>query len=447
MIIKDGNIALPGAEELVELDIRVAGGKIVELGSGLSGDDEIIEALGMIVLPGGIDSHVHFDDPGFTEREDFAHGTAAAASGGITTIIDMPCTSIPPVTTLAHLQKKLSVVEKKAVIDFGFRGGIAPQSMGDDYPENFRELNEIVFGFKTYFISIMELFSGLDHFQFRNVLKQAAEFGATILLHAEDFSYVTAATEVLRQAGKEPIDYYRSRPEVAEVLAVRTALELAEETGADLHIVHVSTAKSAQLIAMSSASVTCETCPHYLQFDLDDFIREGAVLKTTPPVKKPGNSEKLWQYLSDTTIDFAASDHAPCPASGKGTGSIWTDYAGIPGTVTLLPYLYSEGYTKDRLSLRRLVEVISETPARRYGLYPEKGAIEIGTDADLVLINPDQTWTVEGKKFLSKGHITPFEGMVLQGPVNRTIVRGRTVYEAEDGIQVEGGYGQFLSRA
>lgn len=444
MIIKNGSLALPGQDDLVEIDIRIAGGKIVELGPGLSGDDEIIEAGGMMILPGGIDPHVHFDDPGFTEREDFAHGTAAAASGGITTVIDMPCTSIPPVTNIANLEEKLAAVEKKAVIDFGFHGGIAPQSMGVDYPKNFRELSKIVFGFKTYFISIMELFGGLDHFQFRNVLKQANKFGATILLHAEDLSYVTAATEVLMRAGKSPIDYYRSRPEAAEILAVLNAVEMAKETGADLHIVHVSTARSVEIIADSS--VTCETGPHYLNFDLDDFIRVGAALKTTPPVKPPGNSERLWKFLSEGLIDFAASDHAPSPASGKETGSIWTDYAGIPGTVTLLPYLFSEGYARGRLSLRRLVEVTSEGAARRYNLYPQKGAIEIGTDADLVLIDPDMTWTVEGEKFLSKGHITPFEGMVLRGKVVRTILRGMTVYEADSGIKVEGGYGRFLSR-
>jgi len=444
MIIRNGKVALPGNDELAEIDIRISDGKIVEIGPALSGDDEIIEARGITVLPGGIDPHVHFDDPGFTDREDFAHGTAAAASGGITTIIDMPSTSVPPVTTMANLEEKLAVVEKEAVIDFGFNGGIAPQSMGEGYPENFRELAKVVFGFKTYFISIMDLFGGLNYFQFRNVLKQAEEFGATILLHAEDLSYVTAATDFFMKEGNKPIDYYSSRPEVAEILAVRSALELREETGADLHIVHVSTATAAELIAASSA--TCETGPHYLEFDLDDFIRLGSPLKTTPPVKVSGNKELLWRYLARGTIDFAASDHAPSTAAGKETGSIWTDYAGIPGTGTLLPYLFSEGYSKGHLSLRRLVEVTSEAAARRYGLYPRKGAIAIDTDADLVLIDPEMTWTVAGKKFLSKGHITPFEGMEFRGKVIKTIVRGKTVYDADCGIQVEGGYGRFLTR-
>ncbi len=444
MIIKKGAVVLPGQDEPAAVDIRIEGEEIVELGRGLAGDDEVVDARGMLILPGGIDPHVHFDDPGFTDREDFASGSRFAASGGVTTVIDMPCTSIPPVTTVANLEEKLAAVEKKAVIDFGFYGGICPQSMGEGYPENFRELARLVFGFKTYFISVMELFHSLNHFQFCSVLKQAQEFGAAVLLHAEDFSYVSAATDFFTGEGKDPVHYYRSRPEVAEILAVRAALELQDETGADLHIVHVSTATAAELIADSPA--TCETAPHYLEYDLDDFIRVGSPLKTTPPVKLAGNLEMLWNYLGRGMIDYAASDHAPCPAAGKNTGSIWTDYAGMPGTGMLLPYLFSEGYRKGRLTLKRLVEVTSEAAARRWGLYPKKGAIAAGTDADLVLIDPEADWKVVGADFLSKGHITPFEGRRLAGRVMRTIVRGRTVYQDGPGILVDGGWGRFLTR-
>jgi allantoinase len=444
MIIKNGAVALPGREEPEAIDIRFRGEKIVELGKNLAGDEEIIEAKGMLLLPGGIDPHVHFDDPGFTDREDFAFGSRFAASGGITTVIDMPCTSIPPVTTVANLEEKLKAVEKKAVIDYGFFGGVCPQSLGEGYPDNFRELSRIVFGFKTYFISVMELFSAVNHFQFRIILERAKELGTTILLHAEDYSYVAAATEYFMKRGDTPVYYYNSRPEAAEILAVRTALELAAETGADLHLVHLSTRKAAALAATSPA--TCETCPQFLEFTLDDFIEKGSPLKVTPPVKKPGNREALWKFLAAGGIDFVSSDHAPCPAAGKNTGSIWTDYAGIPGTGTLLPYLFSEGYLKGWLTLKRLVEVTSESAARRYGLYPRKGAIEVGTDADLVLIDPGQSWKVIGADFLSQGHITPFEGREFSGRVMETIVRGKTVYRAGDGILVNGGYGRFLTR-
>ncbi|HHF52909.1 MAG TPA: allantoinase, partial [candidate division WOR-3 bacterium] len=179
---------------------------------------------------------------------------------------------------------------------------------------------------------------------------------------------------------------------------------------------------------------------------VEDFIKIGSPLKVTPPVKGKGNREKLWNLLNNGKISFVASDHAPCPEAEKNTGSIWTDYSGIPGTETLLPYLFSEGYMRGRLSWRRFVEAISSEAAKYYGLYYRKGSIEVGKDADLVLIDPQKRWVVEGNKFLSKGKITPFEGMEFKGRIVKTIVRGRVVYDEKDGISVEPGYGIFLKR-
>ncbi len=444
MIIKDGKVALPESGELSEVDLRVEDGKIREIGKELSGEDEVIAARGLLVFPGGIDPHVHYDDPGFTDREDFYHGSAASASGGITTVIDMPCTSIPPVTDVGNLETKLAAIEGKAVIDYGLFGGVSPQSIAEGFPANMEDLAKHVLGFKTYFISVMELFGGLNHFQFKEVLERARDLGVVILLHAEDYSFVTAATERCRQEGKGPIDYYRSRPETAEILAVLSAVELAAEVGSELHVVHVSTSWAAELLATSP--FTCETCPHYLQFDLVDFEKIGSPLKTTPPVKLPGNRDKLWELLASGGIDFVSSDHAPCPKEGKETGSIWTDYAGAPGSGTLLPYVFSEGYKKGRLTLKRFLEVVSEGAAKRYGIFDRKGSIEVGKDADFVLIDPAKTWKVEGEKFFSKGKITPFEGMELSGKIVKTIVRGKVVYDETGGIVGEKGFGEMLKK-
>jgi allantoinase len=243
--------------------------------------------------------------------------------------------------------------------------------------------------------------------------------------------------------GDSPWHFYCSRPETAEVLAVLAAVELAKETGADLHIVHVGTAAAAEILAHGRA--TGETAPHYLAFDTDDLERIGAPLKTTPPVKPAPNRERLWQLLAEGAIDFVASDHAPCTEAEKATGSIWTDYSGIPGTGTLLPFLFSEGYLKGRLTLRRLTQVVAQNAARRYGL-DRKGAIAVGKDADFALLDPRQAWVVEGRQFYSKGRVTPFEGMVFQGKVVKTILRGRVIYDAEKGITVPGGYGRMVRR-
>jgi allantoinase len=442
MIVHNGQVALAGAESLACVDIRIEAERIVEIGEALSGDMDVVDASGLLVLPGGIDPHVHFDDPGYTHREDFCHGSCAAAAGGITTVIDMPCTSRPPVTNKDNLLIKLEAIAGKAVVDYGLYGGVSDQSFEAGGAHGMESLAGDVLGFKTYFCSGMDSFGRLDHYRFKRVLQAAKAIGRPVLLHAEDYDYVRAATPAWEAQGDTPYHFYMSRPETAEMLAVLAAVQLAEETGADLHIVHVGTADAAQVVAESRA--TCETAPHYLAFDLDDFCRVGAPLKITPPVKASPNRERLWAMLADGTIDFVASDHAPCREHEKSTGSIWTDYSGIPGTGTLLPYLYSEGYTRGRLSLKRLLEITAAHAAQRYGIDHRKGSIATGKDADLVLIDPAQAWTVRGSAFASKGKITPFEGMTFHGRVVRTMLRGRVIYDAESGILAPGGYGRMI---
>jgi allantoinase len=449
VIIKNGRVILSDQDNFSEFDIRIEKGQINEIGKSLSqgngcAETEIIDAQGLFVLPGGIDPHVHFDDPGYTKREDFYHGSCAAASGGITTIIDMPCTSIPPVTNKRNLVKKLKAIESKAVVDYGLYGGISAQSFENDFPNNMEELSKYVLGFKTYFVSGMESFGRLNHYQFKRVLEKSLTLKVPILLHAEDFDYVQAATTISMREGNTPLDYYNSRPETAEALAALSAVEMARETGANLHIVHIGTSQVSQMLG---GKITGETCPQYLEFDLTDFEKIGSNVKCTPPVKAPGNKEKLWNYLADGTIAFVASDHAPCSRAEKNTGSIWTDYAGMPGCGTLLPYVFSEGYMKRRITLRTLVKIISENAARRYGLFHRKGSIEVGKDADLVLIDPNQYTTVEGKNFYSKGKITPFEGRKFKGKVVQTILRGKVIYNSGQGIMVDGGYGKLLKNA
>jgi allantoinase len=442
MIIQNGRVALDGRDRFANVDVQIAEEHIVEIGEHLSGDSEVLDARGLLVLPGGIDPHVHLDDPGYTDREDFGSGSCAAAAGGITTVIDMPCTSVPPVTSRRNLHQKLEAIRQKAVVDYALYGGVSAQSLQGGGLSSMEELAGDVVGFKTYFVSGMDTFQRLDHYHFRRVLEQARKIGRPVLLHAEDYDYVQAATQASMTEGDTPADYYRSRPETAEVLAVLAAVELAEETGADLHIVHIGTAAAAQILARSRT--TGETAPHYLQFSLDDFWRIGSPLKVTPPVKSGENRERLWALLADGTIDFVASDHAPCRADEKKTGSIWTDYSGIPGCGTLLPYVFSEGYVKGRIGLRRLLEVTAENAARRYGIFDRKGSIAVGKDADLLLIDPEQKWTVCGAAFYSKGKITPFEGMTFHGRVVKTMLRGKTIYDAQKGILVSGGYGRML---
>ena len=443
MIIKNGKVALPGHDSLKSLDIRIEKGRIIELGQNLDGE-KVIDAAGLHIFPGAIDPHVHFDEPGFTDREDFYHGSSAAASGGVTTVIDMPCTSMPPVTTLENLQNKLKIVQEKSVTDFGFFGGISQQSYPDKN-KNMQELADWVLGFKTYFISGMDSFQHLGHYQFLQVLKFSENIQRPILLHAEDLSYVQKAEEVESSKADGWINYYRSRPEIAEIMAVQNAATMASTTDAELHIVHLGTAAAARLLA-NHRNVSGETAPHYLEFNTSDLEKIGGALKTAPVVKPEGNDEELWKLLEQNTINFIASDHAPAPNSQKNTGSAWKDYAGIPGSGTLFPYFYSEGYRKRDIDLANFLRITSEGAARRYGIFDRKGSLEKGKDADLILLNPDAEWKVKGQEFLSKGKITPFEDYKFQGRIEKTLVRGKIVYDRDQGIVQKPGTGQFIKR-
>ena len=425
MVIKNGLVLTPDSENPQKLDLLIADGKIIDTGTGLDGG-EVLDAKGLLILPGGIDAHVHFNTPGYTHREDFYHGSMAAIAGGITTVIDMPCTSVPPVTNKANLLKKLENIQGKSFVDFAFYGGVSLQAFEEGFPKFMEELAPYVCGFKTYFISGMETFERLDPFRFEMVLKKAGEIKRPVLLHAEDYEYVMGATEFAKENSNYSA-YYHSRPEMAEILAVQRACKLAEGKNVQLHIVHVGTSEAVKIIR-GYDNVTCETCPHYLEFTWENLDRIGPPLKTTPPVKSPGNKEILWDYLKDGWINYVASDHAPAPEEEKFTGSVWTDYSGIPGVQTLLPYIYTYGYKRGRISLKRLVQVLSENPAKRFGLFSKKGSIEKGKDADLILIDPEKEWILKEDNFYSRGKITPFMGYRFTGEIKFVLLRGNIVY-------------------
>ncbi|MDP3176460.1 MAG: amidohydrolase family protein, partial [Spirochaetaceae bacterium] len=314
-----------------------------------------------------------------------------------------------------------------------------------------------VLGFKCYFISGMKTFTRVTHFDFERAMAEAQRLGRPLLLHAEDLDYVSSATEFVRArrgtAAPEWMDYADSRPEAAELVAAVSAIALARGRTSSLHVVHVGTAAAAQAIAAAGAS--CETCAHYLAFGREDFDAFGASLKTAPVVKGRSERDALWRLLADGTIGFVASDHAPSLRAEKETGDPWTAYGGIPGVGTSLPYLLSEGYLSGRLTLGRFLDAIAVQAAKRYGLAGRKGSLAPGKDADLVLVDPRSSTVVRGEELLSKGRITPFEGMILRGRIVATFVRGKRVYDAATaataasgglpGIVAEPGYGKFLT--
>ncbi len=465
MIVRNAQLALPGAAGPVLGDLSIADGKIREIvlrdpehlrsggdstadtgatkHHGAADDAEILDAGGLLVFPGAIDPHVHFFDPGYTHKEDFFHGTAASASGGVTTVIDMPDTSVPPAVDAASVREKLEQVAERALIDFGFFGGISGALCDERLEQRIAEMAGEVCGIKTYETSGAAHFPRVSHYQYQQILELTRKHDCIVLVHAEDYDYVAAATPVARAGGDGGMQFYRSRPEIAETLSVFSVTEIAEQLEAQLHIVHLGTARAAEIVASRRYS-SGETCPQYLEFDCHDFERIGAPLKITPPVKGPANKDVLWRMLAEGGIDFVASDHAPGTVEEKSTGSIWTDYAGIPGGPLLFRYVLSEGYLAGRLPLARLLQVCSETAARRYRLADRKGSISVGKDADLVFVDPQAESVVRGADSLSKGKVTPYEGRTLRGKVVRTVVRGKTVYTCDQGVVAEAGYGAFV---
>ncbi len=459
MIIQSGLCALPGRDALERRDIRIEGETIVEIAASIAAapGEDVIDASGLEVFPGAIDPHVHFDEPGFTHREDFYHGTMAAARGGVTTVIDMPCTSLPPVTTAANLREKLAAMGNHGVVDYALFGGVSGHRVEEALDRDMAELAPDVVGFKCYLISGMDTFTAVDTMDLGRAIAKASGLVRPLLLHAEDPAMVVPATQAMKaRSGAEGRraswdDYVDSRPESAEISAVSAAIASAKGHEESLHVVHVGTAEAARLVAASGAS--CETAPHYLAFCRDDFAAKGSSLKTAPPVKSRGQADQLWNLLASGSILYCASDHAPAPESEKNTGSIWTDYGGIPGTGTLFPYLYARGYKTGRLTLQSFLRVSGGGAAARFGLSGRKGSIAVGMDADLVLVDPHGDYLVRGSGLLSKGSITPFEGMVLAGSILHTFVRGRAVWDAHEadkggnaaaGIVARAGYGKHL---
>jgi allantoinase len=455
-VVANAQISTGSGNETEAVHIVIDGEAIRDLlpaTSKVPSHEEVIDAAGLLVIPGGVDPHVHFDTPGYTDHEDFTCGSMSAAAGGITCAIDMPDTSVPPVTDRASLMAKLRIVDAMSVIDFAFWGGMSGNAFrSNSWRSHLRSLKqEGVVGIKCYLLSSMRTFEHLLPLELVEVMRRAAELGMLVGLHAEDRDLVQRRTASLQTAGRRDAKaYYESRSDPAEIDGARHGIEIAQETRCALHVVHVGSAAAAQAVLEArrkGADITVETCPHYLAFSHEDFEERGAILKTAPVVKTKQDGQRLWEMLASGGVDFIASDHAPCAPQEKETGSIWTDYAGISGTELLVPYLLSEGWVAGRLTLARFIEAASTAAAKRFGLFPRKGAIAAGSDADLAFIDTKKRWKVRGAAFGSKGKFTPFEGREFTGKVVRTMCRGAVVYEEGKGILVPPGFGHFVRRS
>lgn len=416
--------------------------------------DEVVELDHALVMPGVVDLHVHFDDPGYTWRETFATGTRAAAAGGVTCVADMPCTSRPPVVNAVGLREKLAVVQPKAHVDFAFWGGICANRMsGDvDWRQDLLELAQCGVGaVKAYLLSGMDSFQALSAGQLAEVAAQCARVGLPLGVHAEDRAFVEARQSVPAGGLPEWEAWWSTRPGEAERRAAATVVEAARSSGAHLHVVHLGSGAALALLEEAQRSglrISAETCPHYLAFTREDFPRLGSVLKTAPPVKEAADREALWRGVVAGSIAFISTDHAAGEwPREKQSGGFHTDYGGIPGVEFLLPWTYTHGVQAGRISLETMVERLCSAPARNFGLADRKGALAAGLDADFVVLDETCSWTASAAAMHCLNRYTPFEGEQLGARVLSTWIRGRCVYsQAEDAFPAGSGWGRYTRR-
>ncbi len=407
----------------------------------------------MLLIPGAIDAHVHFNTPGYEDREDFEHGSLAAAAGGVTMVMDMPCTSVPPVDSVHHLERKREALRERSLVDYAFWGGISGQMFSD--PRNLEQtvdkLSDAgVVGFKSYFLSGMPDFSDLTVQQMQQAAMLVKKCGKILAVHAEDKKLVLERQKKFQQQQKNDWQaYWFSRDIQAERTAITNLVKICQKTGCRIHIVHISSAAGVELVRQAKSQglpMSAETCPHYLHFTKSDFENPAICnyLKTAPPVKDHDDKEALWSGLSDGTLSFVTTDHAGCdPAKEKTSDNFWEVYGGIPGVEHRVAFLFSEGLKKGQLTLQQTVSLLAENPAQSFAVSAQKGFLKTGYDADFALINLWTEQKVSADLMHSKGKYTPFEGQLFTAAVNETYLRGNCVY-TQGQRKVEFGYGQWI---
>ncbi len=400
------------------LTLAVTDGTVTAAGPNIHGSAcEEIDFGDALILPGWIDAHVHFNEPGRADWEGIATGSRALAAGGGTTFFDMPLNSTPPVLTRKTFEEKRRIAEAKSCLDFALWGGLTPDSL--DHLEAMADAGAI--GFKAFMCP-----SGLDEFQnanpstLRKGMEISARLGLPVAVHAED-------PEVIRQQRLEhpPTStgmraWLDSRPVEAELSAIRIAMDLAGETGCDLHIVHVTCPEGIALVTEAKSKgirVTVETCPHYLLLDDAQAIATGPAAKCAPPLRSPATVSKLWEELLAGRIDTIGSDHSPSPPNLKQGNEIFAMWGGIAGIQHGLPLLLSRHLD--------IIPPLSANVAKRFRL-PNKGSLAPGHDADFIVLER-KPCTIAGDSLLTRHPISPYVGMTPAFQITATYLRGRKV--------------------
>jgi len=451
-IIVNGEVITERAVEAVDLAINE--GKItavVARGTPLEAR-EIIDAHGHYVIPGAVDIHFHCRAPAYPQRGDFATETRAAAAGGVTTIFEMPI-SKPCCATGEIFRARRALGEANAYVNFALFG--APGLLKRE--EVHAMADEGAIGYKIFMTSAPagrnDEFDGLclptSELLYQG-MKLVAETGLVCAVHSEDNALLEWHTAQLQAAGRNDVlAHNESRPPHVEALAIATLLTLNESIGVNLHIVHLSSYEALEVFRRfkrTGSTASAETCTHYLLFTEDDMERAGPYAKINPPLRKKLDQDALWGGLQDHTLMAITTDHSPFTTEEKERArtDIWRTPPGSPGVEELV-LAVMDAALKGKLDLLHAIKLISTNGAKRYGIYPQKGTLAIGADADIVLYDPRETTTIHQDMLFSQAKACDklYEGMTFQGKVRRTLVNGRTVFENGE-IKGQPGWGKFV---
>jgi len=437
-LVRDAAVVSPSGVR--DADVAIEDGTIAAVGEALDFDAEtVIDADGMVALPGVVDVHNHMhDDELFPDGIDFASQTASAVAGGVTTVVELPTQT--PVTTPEAFRAKVDACADLAHVDFGLVAGNVQDAALD--VEGLLDAGTP--DFKTF---TADPYLAEDR-TIVELMDRVGEAGGSVRVHCETQGLLDHARANVE--GDDPEVYMDSRPLEAELDAISRVGYFAEYADCPLHVVHVSSGSGARVggrfKSRAKVPVTLESCPHYLAFSKEDVAEHGPFLKVNPSLKSPAEVERLWDAVQDGTIDVVASEHFPTYREGRERGweDIWEPYAGLPGIETMLEFLASEGVHEGRLSWPRLCELVCARPAQVAGVFPRKGLLRAGSDGDLVLLR-EEDWEVSAEDLTYNGGWTPYEGREWTAVVD-TVIRGGAVVARDHEVESEPGSGEFLDR-
>ena len=447
MLIRGGRVVTSGGEQ--DADVLVVDGKITEVRPGIDAGADVIDATGLLVLPGVVDPHTHLllDTGTARTADDFESGSLSAAAGGVTSYLDF-APQLPGQTFAQALAARLELIDGRSYVDYGIHLNITSLAQGWE-----RELDALVDAGVTsakVYTTYRDTIFYADDWTWLRLMERSGRAGLLVQVHAENDAIVVGKTQELLKQGKSALAYHgASRPAFAEVEAVSRGLMFSRETGSPVYFVHLSTPRSVDLVTAARGDegiqAMAETCPHYLVLDDSVYARSDAGrFVMTPPLRDRVNQSQLWTRLTGGAIHTVGSDHCGfAVADREGIDDFSRVSPGVPGVETSLLLMYSVGVLDHRMKLRQLVRLLSTNPAKIFGLWPRKGDIQPGFDADLVLFDPRPKGVLAASELHSRAGFSPYEGLTVTGKVHTTICRGRVIYR--DGAVIgDRGFGRFL---